>query len=267
MSNKYIKEYILEKYGFDLDSANEHDLAKVEEIQVNDVTGMYDRNMEWDFSMFPNLRVLGCAYNFIKKLDISQNKNLEEIRWAGVRGGFEEYPSLKNNLKLKSLTVGQDCTVELDLSNNTELEDLTIYITSEMRWLDVSKCSHLKSIDMEGVNIPFVNLTSCHELEYVNINYLNLYRNREDEFGDGYPRPIIFVSEDFDENVIKEHTRDNKYYAYYLVRVGSNTPEEKLLCELLNRKQEMLNIPEDRYGRYVAMKHYELLNRLNELRN
>lgn len=267
MNNKFIKEYVQENYGFDLETASTEDLAKVEEIVVNDVTGFYNRDCDWDFRPFPNLRILDCGYNFIKKLDVSQNLKLEKLKWAGTRGGFEEYPDISNNKNLKSLIAGQDSTVELDLSNNEELESLTIYVTSEMRWLDVSCCKHLKEIDMEGVNIPFVDLTECNELSYVNINYLNLYRNREDEFGDGYPRPLIFVNESFDENVIKEHTRKMKDYAYYLVRIRPNSAEEKLLNELKERKAEMIDIPEDRYGRYVAIKHYEILDRLYELRN
>lgn len=179
MNNKFIKEYVQENYGFDLETASTEDLAKVEEIVVNDVTGFYNRDCDWDFRPFPNLRILDCGYNFIKKLDVSQNLKLEKLKWAGTRGGFEEYPDISNNKNLKSLIAGQDSTVELDLSNNEELESLTIYVTSEMRWLDVSCCKHLKEIDMEGVNIPFVDLTECNELSYVNINYLNLYRDRK----------------------------------------------------------------------------------------
>ena len=267
MNNKFIKEYVQAHYGIDINRASIEELSQVEEIVVNNVTDFYNRDYDWDFSIFPNLRVLDCGYNFIKKLDVTKNILLEELKWAGTRGGFEEYPDISNNKNLKSLIIGQDSTIELDLSNNEELESLTIYVTTEMRWLDVSKCRRIKEIDMEGVNIPFVDLTECNELTYVNINYLNLYRNRKDEFGDGYPRPIIFVNENFDENVIKEYTRNLKYYTYYLVRVRKNSAENKLLNELKERKNEILNIPKDRYGSYVAIKHYEILDRLYELRN
>ena len=42
-----------------------------------------------------------------------------------------------------------------------------------------------------GTLIPFVDLTGLHNLEYVNISYLNQYRNMADVYGNGYPRPII----------------------------------------------------------------------------
>lgn len=262
--NKFVTKYIEENYGFSPEDATPEQLAIVTKIIVNDVTGMYSRNCEWDFSQFPNLEELDCGYNFINELVVKNNPKLKRLKWAGTRGGFQVMPDLSNNPNLKELIVGQDEMVELDLRNNPNIENLTIYVNSSMRWLDVSNCKHLKSIDMEGVNIPFVDLTVCKELEFVNINYLNLYRNRCDDFGPGYPRPIVFVKEDFDENVIKEHTRSLKDYAYYLIRVKPGSKEEKFLNFMRGAKDAMVAIPEDRYGNGVGEIHYKLLRIYNE---
>lgn len=257
--NKFVTQYIKDNYGFNPEDATPEQLGMVTKIVVNDVTGMYNRDCEWDFSMFPNLEVLECANNFISELIINNNRKLKHLNWAATRGGFKIIPDISNNTDLKELIVGQDNMVELDLRCNPNIEILKIYVNSSMRWLDLSNCKHLKSIEMEGVNIPFVDLTLCKDLEYVNINYLNLYRNRCDDFGPGYPRPIVFVNEDFDEKIIKEHTRFLEDYTYFLIRVKPGTKEEKFLNFMRDAKDAMVAIPEDRYGNGVGEIHYKLL--------
>lgn len=266
MINKYIKDYVKEHYGIDVETASEKDLEKVEEIILNDVTGLSDRDVEWDFSIFPNLKKVGCMYNFVKKLDVSKNTKLEVLDVGGVRGQYGERPDFSNNIELRELCVGQDSEKSFDLSKNINLEKLVVQLSSALRWLDISNSTKLKSIDMQGVNIPFVDLTNCNELEHVNINYFNLYRNKGDEYGPGYPRPFVFVNESFDENVIPQHSRSINYYTYYLVRVTPGSPEEKFLEEVKKMKNFLISMPEDRYGRGVAELHYELRDRLKELR-
>lgn len=267
MNNTFVKNYIKKNYGFDIECASFEELASVNEILINDVTGFDNQDYDWDFSSFSNLRKLNCGYNYIKKLNVSQNSLLEYLNWAGTRCKFEISPDISKNSKLKTLVAGQDSIIELDLSNNPQLEDLTIYTSFDLRWLDISKCIHLKSIYMEGVNIPFVDLTTCKELRYVNINYMNLYRNCENKYGKGYPRPILFVDENFDESVINKNTREYSYYTYYIVRVTNNSPEEHFLNELKKNKEKIIAIPSDCYGRYVAMKHYEIIDNLCHFRN
>lgn len=124
----------------------------------------------------------------------------------------------------------------------------------------MSNCPNLKKIEIKGGNIPFVDLTKCNKLESVDINYWNLYKNRCDEFRDGYPRPIVFVNDNFDESVINAETRSYSYYTYYLIRVSKGSAEEEFLNKLLNMKNVILAIPEDRYGINVANMHYSLLD-------
>ena len=148
---------------------------------------------------------------------------------------------------------------ELDFFSNIELEDLSVFLNSSFRWLDIDNCTNLRRINTQGANIPFVDLTHCHKLEKVNINYWNLYKKRDDEFGPGYPRPIVFVNEDFDEEVIDTEIRQINYYTYYLIRVKKDSVEERFLNKLKSMKDDMLAIPEDRYGVGVAIMHYKLL--------
>lgn len=267
--NKYIAAFIKSEYGFDENNFNSDNLSIIEEIITSDVTGIFWGEHEpivWDYSEFPNLKRIVCSFNHIDKINICNNRLLEKIDWQGVRGNLTEKLDFSGNPHLKSVVGGQDGVVELDFSNNTELEDVNIYLNSYLRWIDLNSCKKLKRIRLVGANIPFVDLTNCNELEYCDINYLNLYRNKYDYFGPGYPRPLVFVSIDFDENIIPRNTRENKSYAYYLIRTKPNSIEEKFLNELKEKKNNILNIPHDSYGVNVAKYHYKLIDRFSELK-
>ena len=67
-----------------------------------------------------------------------------------------------------------------------------------------------------------------------------------DEYGEGYPRPILFVNEDFDETIIDEHTRQYSYYTYKLIRVAKGSKEEVFLDMVKDMKEIALSIPFDR---------------------
>ena len=101
-------------------------------------------------------------------------------------------------------------------------------------------------------------------MEYVNINYLNQYARKYDEFGPGYPRPIIFVRPNFDEAIIPQDTRRYKNFTYYLVNTDFNSDEEKVLLALKTEKQRILSIYADRYGECVADEHYRILSMLEK---
>ena len=260
--NEYIAKAVEIKYGFNPYNASAKDLERVEEVIASDVTGISD-SAEWDFSAFPNLRKIDCSFNGIKKLNVSNNLLLEEIRWEGVRGTLTTIDFSKNR-HLRKIRGGQDGMVELDLSFNTELEEIEIWLNRYMRWINIDNCINLKRIIMTGVNIPFVDLTHCNSLELVDINYMNLYARKRDEYGPGYPRPIIFVQHDFNEQIIPQAARNDKYFKYYLVKTASDSPENKILLDLKADKQRILNIYADRYGDGVAYEHYDILSKLQE---
>lgn len=228
--NEYIVKAVENKYGFNPLSASSEDLKKVEEIIASNVTGV-SNSVEWNFSAFPNLRKIDCSFNGIEKLDVSHNPLLEEIRWEGVRGKLQTIDFSKNR-KLKKIRGGQDGMVELDLSANIELEEIELWLNHYMRWINLDHCSNLRRIDLTGIIIPFVDLTHCNKLEYVNINYLNQYARKLNEFGPGYPRPIIFVRPNFNEAIIPQNTRRQKNFTYYLVNTDFDSEEEKVLLAL-----------------------------------
>ena len=263
--NSIIKDYVQETYGFDLNNASKEDLAKVTEINVSGKT-MNHENGKWDFSPFPNLKEIDCSYNPIDFLNISSNKELEVIRFEGARGGIPHKMDFSGNPHLKEVISGQDGVKELDFSNNNELESLKVFLNSSLRWINLDNCPLLTNIFLRGANIPFVDLTHCPNLQSVSIDYYNLYSRKYDEYGPGYPRPIVFVKGDFDENIISENVRREKYFTYYLIKVNEGSIEEQFLKKVKEMKETILSIPEDIYGRGVAYMHYELLDLYESLK-
>lgn len=260
--NSYIVKAVEQKYGFDPNLASIEELCQVEEISARDVTGVY-RTAVWNFSAFPNLKKIDCSFNGIEELNVRENTQLEEICWQGVRGELHTI-DFSQNKHLKKIEGGQDGMVELDLAANTELEEIEMWLNYKMRWLNVDNCKKLKRIVMKGIILPFIDLTHCEELEYVDINYLNLYARKLNEFGPGYPRPIIFVRHDFDESVIPQSSRNDKYYNYFLVRVKKDSVESRILSDLKSEKQRFMSIYADRYGEDVANEHYRIMSILQE---
>ena len=256
--NRIIASYVKQTYGFEIESATPDDLKKVTEIVVSD-RSMDHEDGEWDFSIFPNIKKIDCSYNPIDLLNISNNHELEYIRFEVARGNIPHKIDFSGNPHLKVVRSGQDGVAELDFSSNYELEDLTAFLNSSLRWANVDNCKNLKKINLQGANIPFVDLTHCKNLNSVTINYWNLYRKRDDEFGPGYPRPIVFVADDFDESVIDKESREYEYYTYYLIRVKEDTKQHKFLQIAKSMKKDMLSIPPDNYGVGVARMHYKLL--------
>lgn len=262
--NKFIKAAVKSKYNIDFDTCPKEDLLRVEEILVKGVT-RDDKFNNWDFSAFPNLKKVDCSSNPISMLNVSQNLHLEDITWGPVIGDFVHKLAFPLNPNLRRVSGGQDGLIELDLSSNPNIEEVEIWLNTYMRWIDLDSCTKLKKIRLKGVNIPFVDLTHCTQLEYVEIDYLNLYSRQCGEFGPGYPRPIVFVNSDFNEKIIPIDTRCHKSYTYFLVVVHPGSEEESYLQNLKNRKEEFLSIPYNRYGSYVAYKHYDLLEELERL--
>lgn len=257
--NDYIKNVVKDQYHIDVDSATQEQLDSVVEINVSDVS-MNSEVTTWDFSAFRNLKKVDCSYLFIKELITSGCPNLEYLRWEGVRG-CDINLDLSKNINLKTVRGGQDGIIELDFSCNPLLEEISLGLSQDLRWIELSKCKELKKLTLFGVLIPFVDLTALHKLEYVNISYMNQYRNMSGEYGDGYPRPILFVNEDFDEAIIDEHTRQNSYYTYKLIRVAKGSKEEAFLYMAKDMKDIALSIPFDRRGAYIATFHYALMDK------
>lgn len=256
MVNEIIKRVVKQSYNIDIEHCDSKQLEMVTEINVSDTT-MDHEFSEWDFSVFPNLQKLDCSYVPISKLNISQNPKLEYLRWEGVRGHMPTI-DLSANKNLKTIEGGQDGLKEIDCSSNPLLEKISIFLSHDLRWINLDNCVNLKRISLQGVLIPMVDLSHAPNLEFVDINYMNQYKNKSDEFGPGFPRPFLFVQENFNEDIINKHTRLYDYYCYYLVRVSPQSSNEEKLRKFKSMKDAFLTIKSDRYGINIANAHYVL---------
>lgn len=211
---------------------------------------------DFDLTHFQKLKKLDCSYCPIRKINISNNFLLEYIRYEGLRGENLEEICFSGNPKLKKIIGGQDGLLQIDLSNNPDIEDIDIRLSQNLRFIDLKACFKLKRIRLWGVLIPYVDLTKNCNLEHVEINYLNTFKGKRDEYGPGYPRPFIFVNEGFDKNSIHSQDLQNEYYTFVLVRVKKDSTEEKVLQELNGMKQSILEISN------VATFHYQIMGKL-----
>ena len=92
-----------------------------------------------DFSMLPNLKVLGCGGNQLTKLDLSQNPNLRELACHGNR------------------------LTELDLSGTPNLTVLNCY-GNQLSDLDLSAAPHLRKFYCYGNKLIKLALSDAPNL-------------------------------------------------------------------------------------------------------
>lgn len=122
-----------------------------------------------------SLKELSLSGYSIDELDLSNNANLTE---------FEAYNIHANNINLSNCTnlvkfTGHIFVDAIDFSNCTSLEEIEIpkyYVTeSEIKNLNISGCSVLKSLDAYGISMTSLDLSNCAALEelYCSDNNLN----------------------------------------------------------------------------------------------
>ncbi len=94
---------------------------------------------DFDFSMLPNLKVLGCGGNQLTKLDLAQNPNLRELACHGNR------------------------LTELDLSGTPNLTVLNCY-GNQLSDLDLSAAPHLRKFYCYGNKLIKLALSDAPNL-------------------------------------------------------------------------------------------------------
>ena len=252
--DKIIEDYLREKYVIsNPNNCTEEESNRVFEICCNDKYIEHINRIEqfvnletiklsnnkiknFDMSYFPKLKELDCSFNPIKNLILWHNPLLEYIRYEGIRGKTLKQLNLSNNTKLKKIIGGQDGFTQIDLNNNTDIEEIDIRLSQSLKHIDVSKCLKLKKIRLWGVLIPYVDLTNNNNLNYVEIHYLNEFSGKSGVYGRGFPRPIIFVNDKFNIESMDKIYRAESYYTHVLVVVKKNSEEEKVLKKLNNNE-------------------------------
>ena len=168
--------------------------------------------------------------------------------------------------------------IDVDTASKEQLEAIEeinvsdITMNSEVTTWNFSEFPNLKKIDCSYLFIKDLITTGCTELEYLrwegvrgNDIHLDLSTNKKLKKVVGGQDGILFVNEDFNESIIEDHTRQYSYYTYKLIKVSEGSKEQKFLNEVKAMKEKILSIPVDRKGKYVAILHYALMDKLNNL--
>jgi len=273
-------EYISDKYGIaNPDNCTKDEADKVVEIYVNDkniktLNGLEKfANLEiinlpnnsiidFNLNLFPKLKKLDCSLNPIENINLSQNFLLEEVCYYGLRGNKIKDIDFSGNPKLRKIEGGQEQIKQLDFYNNLELEEIEINLSSYLRYVNLKNCHALKRIKLMGVLIPYIDLTHNNNLEKIEISYLNVFKRSEDEYGTGFPKPIIFVNENFNENLKYNQNGIYEYAKCMFVTVKKESKEEAVLKKLEDIKDMIISIPEDFKSEKIAQFHYEIIELL-----
>ena len=144
-------------------------------LEYLDLGGSSSREPQLEFiGSNQSLKELSLSGYSIDELDLSNNANLTE---------FDVYNIHANNINLSNCTnlvkfTGHIFVDAIDLSNCTSLEEIEIpkyYVTeSEIKNLNISGCSVLKSLDAYGISMTSLDLSNCAALEELYCSYNQL---------------------------------------------------------------------------------------------
>lgn len=117
---------------------------------------------EFDFSRYPNLRILDCSKNNFAKLNLNKNHKLEKIVCNTQTTGKNPIYSYPLN---HPLPYG-DTLTSLILPVGNKIKTIICY-GNKLETLDLSTCPHLDTLNCTGNKIKFLDVTSCPELTYL----------------------------------------------------------------------------------------------------
>jgi hypothetical protein len=117
-----------------------HNLSQLKELNV-----LLNELDELDLSTNTNLRVLNISLNNLTHIDITNNINLEVF---GFLGNSFTSIDFRNSINLRELTIaGAHHNINyLDISNCTELENLTVTYIDDIAILDISQNKKLQRL-------------------------------------------------------------------------------------------------------------------------
>ena len=129
----------------------------VDSMAINDLTGIED---------FTALTVLGCWYNQLSTLDVSNNTSL-----AYLHVGNNQLTTLdvSQNIELTILYVGYNSLTALDVSTNTALSVLGCW-SNQLTNLDVSNNTSLTKLQCQNNQLTDLDVTNNTGLVHLNCN-------------------------------------------------------------------------------------------------
>lgn len=153
-------EFITGKFDTDADGTmSDEELLGIEELQIADLPVDSLAGLE----ALVNLRTLGMGGHFLKRIDLSANKNLE-LLYAGREALLEEF--YLDNPKLGYLYL-IECKVlkTLDFSRCPEITMLELYNNQSLESIDLSKNRKLEVFRLTGSKVKELDLSNCRRIQ------------------------------------------------------------------------------------------------------
>ena len=153
-------EFIVKKFDTDADGTmSDEELLGIQELQIADLPVDSLAGLE----ALVNLRTLGMGNHYLKKIDLSANKNLE-LLYAGREALLEEF--YLDNPKLGYLYL-IECKVlkTLDFSRCPEITMLELYNNQSLESIDLSKNRKLEVFRLTGSKVKELDLSNCRRLQ------------------------------------------------------------------------------------------------------
>ena len=152
--------YLVNKYDTDADGVmSDEELLEIQELQISDLPVDSLAGLE----ALVNLRTLGMGGHYLKRIDLSANKNLE-LLYAGREALLEEF--YLDNPKLGYLYL-IECKVlkSLDFSRCPEITMLELYNNQALESIDLSKNRKLEVFRLTGSKVKELDLSNCRRIQ------------------------------------------------------------------------------------------------------
>ena len=153
-------EFITGKFDTDADGTmSDEELLGIQELQIADLPVDSLAGLE----ALVNLRTLGMGGHYLKRIDLSANKNLE-LLYAGREALLEEF--YLDNPKLGYLYL-IECKVlkTLDFSRCPEITMLELYNNQSLESIDLSKNRKLEVFRLTGSKVKELDLSNCRRIQ------------------------------------------------------------------------------------------------------
>lgn len=176
--DKYFRKYVLLKFDSDKDEyLSDEEISKVKSIIITyeNKDAINIESIE-GIEYFSDVRECIINNTHISSANFSSNLELEKLV---INNDPNEDVKLKKidisqNTNLEKLIL-HDCEFEIDVSHLKKLKELNLE-GSLVTKIDVSNNDKLEWLNLDGTAICELNLSNNIELNYLNINHTNIYK-------------------------------------------------------------------------------------------
>ena len=153
--------------AFDKDKNGKLSKAEILAVKEIDVSHRNITSLK-GIEYFTSLSYLNCAYNDIKKLDISKNTALVTLYCGNNELSTLDVTKLS---KLQRLSLPMNNITKIDISQNRKLRELTVSGNTKLNKLNVATNNELELLSSYNCGLTSINLTRNAKLKTLGISY------------------------------------------------------------------------------------------------